>query len=385
MNGTSRRRTPVLGLAGVLVISMTAAAVGASATPATCFGREPTITGSEGPDTLTGTSGSDVILGLGGNDDIRGAGGADSICGGTGNDSLYGDTGRDRLSGEAGADVLDGGSEDDRLLGGAGSDSLVGGAGSDSATGGAGTDTCAGSETLASCEVIPPSGCSNPARKPATAQTSNVTVVGSNAFQTHSSVGIRCGVHVDYDYLTLVAEVRNDTGSAVRLDDATLQILDSTGAQIGTRFAYLSADALAPGQRAVLRETVPSMLYLSGETCSFPDGWASWRLVLSGTSGGAGEWDAVIIGSRLASLTSSPGGGAAAEGTATNTRGVSLDSTKWWVVLYDSAGRLINVESESQYFFDTELAPGASVPFEVEFDSDEPVCFATARVGAAGY
>jgi Ca2+-binding RTX toxin-like protein len=384
MSTQPRRGTKALVLAGALLISL--AAAGASATPPTCFGREPTITGSEGPDVLSGTSGSDVIVGLGGNDSISGGAGPDFICGGAGNDTISGGPGRDRLSGEAGADRLQGGAGDDRLLGGAGNDRLDGGEGNDATTGGAGTDTCLGTEAPASCEIFPPPGCTNPTRVPATPQTANVTLLGSNAFQTHSALGICFEGHCDYDYLTLVAEVRNDTGSSIRLGRATLKIYDGSGTQIGTRFAYPVADALAPGQRTVLRETAPSLVCFQGEgeTCLFPDGWASWRLVLSGTSGAPSEWDDAVISSRLSSLAPGPGGGALAEGTAANTRGVPLDSVYWWVVLYDSGGRLVNVGSDSEYFYTEELAPGAAAPFEVTIDSDEPVCFASARVGAAG-
>jgi hypothetical protein len=211
-----------------------------------------------------------------------------------------------------------------------------------------------------------------------------VTLLGSTAFQTHSSLGICFEGHCDYDYLTLVAEVRNDSGYALRLGRATLKIYDGSGTQIGTRLAYPVADALAPGQRTVLRETAPSLLCFQGETCLFPDGWASWRLVLSGTFGSPSEWDDVVIGSRLSSLAPGSGVGALAEGTATNTRGVPLDSVYWWVVLYDSGGRLVNVESASDFFYSGGLAPGAATPFEVTIDSDEPACFASARVGAAG-
>jgi Ca2+-binding RTX toxin-like protein len=369
-------------LAGVLLISLVAG--GASASTLTCFGREPSITGSEGPDVLSGTPGSDVIVGLGGNDTISGGGGSDFICGGAGNDTISGGPGRDRLSGEAGADRIEGGSGDDRLLGGPGDDRLDGGEGSDATAGAAGTDTCLGAEAPASCEIFPPSGCSNAARVPATPQTVNVTLLGSNAFQTHSSLGTCFEGHCDYDYLTFVAEVRNDTGSSLRLGRATLKIYDGSGTQIGTRFAYPVADALAPGQRTVLRETAPSLLCMGGETCLFPDGWASWRLVLSGTFGSPSEWDDVVIGSRLSSLAPGSGGGALAEGTATNTRGVPLDSVYSWVVLYDSGGRLINVDSNSEFFFSEELAPGAATPFEVTIDPDEPACFASARVGVAG-
>jgi Ca2+-binding RTX toxin-like protein len=372
-------KTRALVLAGALLISL--AATGASATTPTCFGRDPTITGTDGPDTLNGTAGSDVILGLGGNDTISGAGGSDFICGGTGNDTLQGNLGRDRLSGEAGADSLIGDSGDDRLLGGPGNDRLDGSEGSDATTGGAGTDICLGTEAPASCEVFPPSGCSNPKRVPATPLATNVTVVGSNAFQTYSEYVTIEGEHYT---LHLAAELRNDAGSSIRLGKAWFRIYDEHGALLAERWARPEADVLAPGQRTVVTETTPSHIYWDDEDNVFPHGWASWELQISATFGPPSEWDDVIIGSRLSSLLQPPGGGAEAQGTATNTRGVPLDSVSWWVVLYDAKGRLINVGTTFASLYGTPLAPGASTPFTITIYNEEATCFASARVGAAG-
>ena len=384
MSGSARRRTRVLGLAGVLVISMAVAAAGADVPPVMCFGRVPTIAGSDASETLNGTADSDVIVGLGGNDTINGGAGADFICGGTGNDTIYGDEGKDRLNGEGGADRVEGGAGDDRLLGASGNDLLNGGAGADSTTGGAGTDTCAEAETRASCEVIPPSDCSNPARVPATPQTTNVTVTGSNAFHTHSSVGTCTDSICDYDYLDFVVELRNNTGASIRLGKATIRVYDGAHALIGTRYDYAEAGALAPGERTVLIETMPSWFYSTGEYNHYPAGWASWELTLSATFVAPSEWDDVIIGSRLSSLAAGTGGDLTASGAAVNTTGAPLDEATWWVALYDSAGRLINVGWGLDTFYGDPLAPGATAPFEVTIQSDEPVCFATARVGAAG-
>jgi hypothetical protein len=52
-----------------------------AATP-TCFGRSPTLVGTEERDVLRGTPGDDIIVGLGGRDFIRGNEGRDLLCGG---------------------------------------------------------------------------------------------------------------------------------------------------------------------------------------------------------------------------------------------------------------------------------------------------------------
>ena len=116
-----------------------------------CFGRIPTLVGTDGNDVLSGTSDTDVIDGRGGNDTINGKGGKDFICGGLGNDTIDGGSGGDRLDGGRGSDTLIGGKGNDRLFGRSGGDSLIGGPGGDRATGGPGTDGCA-AETISGCE-----------------------------------------------------------------------------------------------------------------------------------------------------------------------------------------------------------------------------------------
>ncbi len=70
-----------------------------------------------------------------------------------------------------------------------------------------------------------------------------------------------------------------------------------------------------------------------------------------------------------------------ARGWAVNTLGAQIDRVVWWVVLYDSRGRLINVALDSAA---TPLAPGAEVQFDVTIPPAKPTCFAAARAGAAG-
>ena len=377
---------PFLVLSSVLLLAILATAEVATSTP-NCFGRVPTITGTPGPDTLNGTAGSDVIVGLGGADTINGMGGADYLCGGDGNDTINGGGGDDSISGDAGADLLVGGPGSDRILGVGGNDtlkgqdgddSLNGGPGTDNATGGPGTDTCV-AETRASCEVIPPSGCTNPPRVPATAVATTVTVVGSNAIETRSTVSL----DGEFRRLTLMAEVRNATSSSIRLGEAEIAVYNAAGTRIGTRFVYADADALAPGERTVLSETVPSWLYWDTETNDFPDGWASWKLTIGATTGSAGSYGHVIIRSRLSSLSRDSAGEVTAVGVAVNSLGRAIDDAYWWVVLYDTAGRLINVAVgwTPEY---GELAPGAARSFDATMGSDEPTCFASVRWGAAG-
>jgi hypothetical protein len=61
-----------------------------------CFGKVPTLVGTEGADVLTGTRRRDVIVGLGGPDRLIGRGGNDLLCGNAGNDRLRSGPGLDR-------------------------------------------------------------------------------------------------------------------------------------------------------------------------------------------------------------------------------------------------------------------------------------------------
>src|SRR4030065_522146 len=62
-------------------------------------GRGAAAAGTEDAEVLTGTTDADVILAGGGNDEVEGMGGNDRICGGDGDDFLSGGAGGDRLPG----------------------------------------------------------------------------------------------------------------------------------------------------------------------------------------------------------------------------------------------------------------------------------------------
>jgi len=113
---------------------------------ATCFGLEPTIIGTNGPDILDGTAAADVILARGGDDIVLGGRGDDHIDGGPGNDVIVGSAGTDVLLGGAGDDLLRGKIGSDILDGGPGNDRLFGDPGHDLLEGGDGADDLAGGE-----------------------------------------------------------------------------------------------------------------------------------------------------------------------------------------------------------------------------------------------
>ena len=65
MSRMSRRHGAILVLVSLLLPGVLVTADATMSLPK-CFGRTPTIIGTEGDDTLSGTTESDVIVGLGG-------------------------------------------------------------------------------------------------------------------------------------------------------------------------------------------------------------------------------------------------------------------------------------------------------------------------------
>lgn len=125
------RGTRVLLVAALSSAVVVVSGVSASAQPPvapTCFGQDPTITGTHVGDTIPGTEADDVIVGLAGDDVVNALGGNDRVCGNGGNDVLVGGAGNDRLRGNAGDDVLvtsDGVEGNDLAIGGPGNDTCV--------------------------------------------------------------------------------------------------------------------------------------------------------------------------------------------------------------------------------------------------------------------
>ncbi len=104
-------------LAAVIVVALASSGT-AQAGGDLCFGRTPTIVGTDGPDMLVGTRYPDVIYAGAGNDYVLGDGGGDFVCAGDGNDASYGDNGDDVQRGGAGHDGVYGRDGDDTSYGG---------------------------------------------------------------------------------------------------------------------------------------------------------------------------------------------------------------------------------------------------------------------------
>lgn len=141
------------GVAFVVMLALVAVPTAQSQGFGKCFGKNPTIVGTNGPDVEDGTFGRDVIKVFAGNDTVRGdadfagepGGARDFICLGDGDDTADGAAKSDRIAGGPGNDTLDGDNFPspfgDFLTGGAGDDTFTGGQGTDVIVGGSGNDT----------------------------------------------------------------------------------------------------------------------------------------------------------------------------------------------------------------------------------------------------
>src|SRR5919201_1599822 len=100
-----------IGIAAALAAALCLvpiASAGGAAKSRTCFGKHPTILGTQHSDSIRGTSGRDVIIAFGGNDHIRSRQGQDYVCAGPGDDVVHGAEGVNHMNGGPGDDWLDG-------------------------------------------------------------------------------------------------------------------------------------------------------------------------------------------------------------------------------------------------------------------------------------
>jgi Ca2+-binding RTX toxin-like protein len=120
---TSASRRILMTCAASVMIASVFSVRSVNAAALRCFGKRPTIVGTENPESISGTPRADVILGLGGNDIITGGEGRDRICAGEGVDILRGNDGKDRMNGGPGDDsTIEGGRGNDVINGGDGQD-----------------------------------------------------------------------------------------------------------------------------------------------------------------------------------------------------------------------------------------------------------------------
>jgi Ca2+-binding RTX toxin-like protein len=164
---TTSAATPAVSVAAAIALLVTGQVARADAEGGrSCYGRRPTIVGTQGDDVLRGAPSNDVIVGRGGDDQIWGGGGNDRVCGGRGNDRVYGNPGHDWVRAGPGRDRARGGRGTDFVLvfdGTGGNDMADGGRGPDDGcavdvaydgqTGDEYTDDC---ETVVGAVVIGP-------------------------------------------------------------------------------------------------------------------------------------------------------------------------------------------------------------------------------------
>ena len=159
MTESITRAMLIAGLIG-MTLGTTTGPASAALSDQRCFGREPTIVGSNGNDKIRGTSGSDVIITGQGRDEVRAGRGHDRICTGRRTDEIIAGRGNDRVLAGPDLDILHGGAGHDLLVtvardipergyyelafGEEGNDEIVGGANPDRLSGGPGHDVIRG-------------------------------------------------------------------------------------------------------------------------------------------------------------------------------------------------------------------------------------------------
>ena len=143
-----------------MTLSATTGTASAALSDQRCFGRKPTIIGTNGNDKIRGTSGSDVIITGQGRDEVRAGRGHDRICTGRRTDKAIAGRGNDRVLAGPDLDILHGGPGHDLLItvardipergyhelafGEEGNDEIMGGANPDRLSGGPGNDVIRG-------------------------------------------------------------------------------------------------------------------------------------------------------------------------------------------------------------------------------------------------
>ena len=208
-----------------------------------------------------------------------------------------------------------------------------------------------------------------------------ITVVSSNAYMEQG------GMSIDGEDRTLyfVAELRNDSGAMLEIDELTITVSDASGAVIATRHDSPIDSILVAGEVAYVYEFTPSMMYRSDETNNYPDGWASWDLAVTAEPYEPSDYEEVNLEIQGLSVTPS-GSPVRATGTIVNStdRVVSATTIEVYVALYDASGALVNVgwTFADSAATDT-LAPGGSTTFTVDVPFG-PAEYASTVVGAVG-
>jgi hypothetical protein len=220
-----------------------------------------------------------------------------------------------------------------------------------------------------------PTATSTPAGPPMPG-TGDVTLVSTNAFTTTSSIlidGESRRMHV-------VGEIRNDSSTPRSAGEITITIYDASDNVIGTRWNYAFDDIIMPGRTTGFSLEYPSLIYTSGETNDFPEGWTRYEVTLSPRD--PYEWEEMPVDITVENVQVSTDG-LHVTGNAVNSssKTVGVYDVKAYVIYRRADGSILNAKQASALNANP-LAPGGSVPFDIMFSSGEQVDFSTYIVQA---
>jgi hypothetical protein len=221
----------------------------------------------------------------------------------------------------------------------------------------------------------PPSPTPTPPPTPGTA--ADVILVSSNAFTTTSSFFLIDG---ESRRMHIVGEVRNDSATPRSAGEITVTIYDAADNVVGSRWTYAIDDIIVPGRTTAFAVNYPSLIYSSGETNHFPEGWTRYEIALSPRD--PYEWEDMPVDIAVEDVQVSEDG-LHVTGNAVNSssKTVNIYDVKVYVMYYRADGTLLNVGQQSAVNANP-LGPGQSVPFDIMFVSDEPVDFSSYVVQA---
>jgi hypothetical protein len=206
--------------------------------------------------------------------------------------------------------------------------------------------------------------------------TGDVTLVSTNAFTTTSSIlidGESRRMHV-------VGEIRNDSSVPRSAGEIDITIYDASDDVIGSRWNYAFDDIIMPGRTTGFSLEYPSLIYTSGETNDFPEGWTRYEVKLSPRD--PYEWEEMPVDITVENVQVSADH-LHVTGNVVNSssKTVAAYDVNAYVIYRRADVSILNAGSLSALNANP-LAPGGSVPFDIMFLSDEPVDFSSYLVQA---
>jgi hypothetical protein len=205
----------------------------------------------------------------------------------------------------------------------------------------------------------------------------DVVLVSSNAFTTNSPFFLIDG---ESRRMNIVGEIRNESAMPRSAGKITITIYDAANNVVGSRWNYAFDDIIMPGRTTAFGASYPSLIYSSDETNYFPEGWTRYEISLSPRDPYESEDKPVDITVENVQVAD---GGQKVTGNAVNASSKTVDmyEVKVYAIYYRADGTILNAGGDWSVN-ENPLGPGQSAPFDITFESDEPVDFSSYVVQA---